>query len=271
MGAEQPHGDTMTTASTRARAVTLLGALLVAGQAHAFSDPSAFESNPIDDGGGGGRWFTGSPADGYTCAVCHSGAKSPELLISGLPVDGYLPGATYEVIIDWPDGPGRVGANVEITDQNGAGVGTVQLPEGSARDPRELCDPLLLPDFPAASLNTVAARSPQLPSRTVINVTACGARWLRFLWTATTEPRGQLWFSGAVVDPDNMETVSGDGVNDFGRPIAQRGREAVASTVGGCSVTSSRSASSSLWTLMLTTLAALSYSRSRRRWLRSRR
>jgi hypothetical protein len=60
----------------RARAFWLAGLCLVALPlpVHAFSDPARFGKYPEEEGGlggGGGRFFTGSPADGYGCSVCH--------------------------------------------------------------------------------------------------------------------------------------------------------------------------------------------------------
>ena len=47
--------------------VTVLALLMLdVGSAHAFSDPVSFNLTPIA-AGGGGRYFTGSPSDGYTC------------------------------------------------------------------------------------------------------------------------------------------------------------------------------------------------------------
>src|SRR5262245_23122316 len=41
--------------------------------ARAFSDPTIYGKYPSQKlGGGGGRYFTGSPADGYSCSVCHT-------------------------------------------------------------------------------------------------------------------------------------------------------------------------------------------------------
>lgn len=201
--------------------------------AHAYSDPTTF-STGVAEGGGGGRWFTGSPGDGYTCGVCHSGGVRTQLTIAGLPIDGYSPGASYEVIVDWPDAVLHVGMAAEVTDESGRSAGTIQLPEGGTLDDREKCEP-----FGAgipASFTNVLAPTPTAPERTVVNVADCGARRMRFLWTAPTEPRGQLWLSGALVSADGSHDVHGDGVTDFARPITAHGGQPIASTVGGCSV-----------------------------------
>ena len=51
----------------------LLTSSLTAGAAHAFSEPLLYPEDPLN-GGGGGRFFTGSPLDAYSCAVCHRAA-----------------------------------------------------------------------------------------------------------------------------------------------------------------------------------------------------
>ncbi len=209
---------------------------LITPRAHAYSDPSGFASQPLDDGGGGGRWFTGSPADGYTCGVCHSGGVAPALTVRGLPIDGYIPGASYEIVIDWPDALAHLGISVEITDELGGGAGTISLPQAGAVDALEECASTFGTGILATSMNEVAPKDPTLAARRVMNVADCGARRLRFLWTAPPQATTQLWLSGAIVAADGMGDVHGDGVTDIARPITARGGEPVASTVGGCAV-----------------------------------
>lgn len=217
----------------------------------AYSDPSGFASNPLDDGGGGGRWFTGSPGDGYTCAVCHSGAQGPPLVVEGLPIEGYIPGAMYEVTVDWPDTLLRAGVSAEITDERGAGAGTIHLPEGSTADVREECAAEFGQGILATQRNEVPSVDPQLPSRVVLNVAACGAQRMRFLWVAPSPPMGTLWLSGAIVASDGMADVRGDGVTNFARPIGVGTSVPVASTVGGCSSAGSPSQASTQGWLLL--------------------
>lgn len=237
----------------------LLTAGLLAGRAAAYSEPSLF-STPPSEGGGGGRWFTGSPSDGYTCAVCHSGGARTNLAIAGLPIDGYVPGASYEVVVDWPDAIVHVGLNAEITDETGRSAGTIQVPEGSTLDASEQCEPVGA-GIPAMYLNNPS------PERVVVNVADCGAKRLRFLWTAPVEPRGQLWLSGALVVADGMGTVQGDGVTDFARPITTGGGTPIASEVGGCSL-SSRAGTrrhAGLWPIAVASLLMLLRRRARAR------
>jgi len=262
MGPQHAGGEPV----TRIRFVPLLLVTVVAAsvsfdasKVHAYSDASGFASKPLDDGGGGGRWFTGSPADGYTCAVCHSGASGPTLSVQGLPIDGYIPGAMYEVIVDWPDTLSRAGVSAEITDERGLGAGTIHLPEGATMDVREECAAEFGQGILATQRNDVPVADPQLPSRAVLNVAACGAQRMRFLWVAPNPPMGTLWLSGAIVDSDGMADVNGDGVTNFARPIGVGMNVPVASTVGGCSTLGLRSkpAPSVGWPLLVLSLVIL--------------
>jgi hypothetical protein len=63
-------------------------------------------------GGGGGRYFTGSPADGYGCSVCHSGPEkfSFPVRVTGLPMNGYIPGTTSSIRLSWAEASAWSGA-----------------------------------------------------------------------------------------------------------------------------------------------------------------
>jgi hypothetical protein len=84
--------------------VVLLACAGIAGVARAYSTPDLF-IEPPGSGGGGGRWFSGSPADGYSCTVCHSSAEGQRqfpLYVTGLPLDGYTLAEPREVVLSWP-------------------------------------------------------------------------------------------------------------------------------------------------------------------------
>lgn len=70
---------------------------------HAYSTPAAF-AEPPQNGGGGERYFTGSPAEGYDCSVCHEDnadqAHYP-IAVTGLPEGGYNLAERREVVISW--------------------------------------------------------------------------------------------------------------------------------------------------------------------------
>src|SRR5262245_54814772 len=111
-------------------AVSLVG--VAPASVHAYSDFRTF-AYPSNSGGGGGRFYTGSPADGYTCRICHSGGAAPEVRVQGLPLDGYQPGVEYEVTVDWWDGD-ALSTALELTDNEGRPAGSVRLPPESSVD-----------------------------------------------------------------------------------------------------------------------------------------
>jgi len=74
-------------------------------RARAYSTPDAFAERP-EAGGGGNRWFSGSPADGYSCNVCHSSAAGQRqfpMYVTGLPLEGYELAEAREVVLSWPE------------------------------------------------------------------------------------------------------------------------------------------------------------------------
>jgi hypothetical protein len=81
--------------------------------AHAFADPLYFAKS-ADEGGGGGRWFTGSPADGYGCGVCHLPNQAEKLVVEGLPKNGYVPDKDYYIRIAWPETAARTHALYDL-------------------------------------------------------------------------------------------------------------------------------------------------------------
>lgn len=240
-----------------------LASALSPGAAHAFSDPTLFGLPPTE-AGGGGRYFTGSPSDGYTCSACHAGAEGPELRVLGLPLRGYTPGRAYEITIDWSAAITHVSLSVELTDELGAGVGTIRLPPESELPSSERC----LPETGGMGAGFLQNADLQ---RTIVSVMdECGARQLRFLWTAPLEDRGPVWFSGAVVRANDDDNVSGDGVTSITHVLSSPSSSAEAAAInGGCSSvgdlppTATRAGVS----LLLLSLAALRFRtrRSRRR------
>ena len=205
--------------------------------ARAFSDPFSFNLTPIV-AGGGGRYFTGAPGDGYTCKSCHSGGPSPRASVLGLPLSGYRPGSRYEISVRWPAELTKISLAVELTDEDGKAAGSVRLPPEDEVQPDELCEPveeLVV----AAQLNDLTA------GRQIIHVPDCGAKSVRFLWTAPESDVGPVWFAGSMVLSDGESDPFHDGVTDFGRVIDS---PAVASeTSGSCAATRAGTRSQPLW------------------------
>ncbi|HEY2732673.1 MAG TPA: hypothetical protein VGI70_01745 [Polyangiales bacterium] len=212
------------------RAALVLFVLSLPRSAFAFSDPSSF-ALPAAAAGGGGRFFTGSPADGYTCKVCHSGGPATELRVTGLPDAGYVPTAQYEITLDWPVEVDKFSAAVELTDLDGRPAGSVRLPP---------LDEMLAPEFcePASDLVPAASLNDAPNGRQVITVPDCGARQLRFLWTAPSLDVGTVWFAGSSVISDGRGDTAGDGVSDFGRAVRSdaTGTVDAALATAGCAV-----------------------------------
>ena len=86
-------------------------------------------------GGGGGRWFTGSIRDGYTCAVCHQGGVPPLVQFTGEPAgDIYAPGQMYTFDFVWPAEQSTLAAAIEFYDQSGNGAGEVLVEPPSSME-----------------------------------------------------------------------------------------------------------------------------------------
>jgi hypothetical protein len=214
-----------------------LCAVWLPASARAFSDPASFEQSTAA-AGGGGRHFTGSPADGYTCKVCHEGGAEPPLRVLGLPFAGYRPGTAYEIMVDWPDSLTKFAAALEMTDLQGRRAGSLRLPPQAELLPPELCEPVS--DGVGAGLISETS-----DGRQIIAVPDCGAKRLRFLWTAPDKDSGRVWFSGSAVVSNGEADVLGDGVTDFGRVIgpANSAQPLASQTTASCSVARARGGS----------------------------
>lgn len=228
------------------RAVLYVGCLvsccLTPRAVHAFSEPLLYSEDPMS-GGGGGRFFTGSPLDAYSCAVCHQGAEPPTVRLTGFPTS-FVPGKAYDISLTWTHPAAPHALNLEIVDEEGRAAGELALPAPESLTADDRCtftEDELLKDTPASYL--VASET-----RRIVGVRACGARSLRFVFTAPRTSKVAL--TAAVVRADESEDVSGDGVLEL-RQIAYRSGEPVPSA--GCAVgTSNRAVGpwSVVWALL---------------------
>jgi hypothetical protein len=211
---------------TRA-ACALLALLALALEPHvarAFSDPAAF-ADEVAAGGGGGRFFTGSPADGFGCDVCHGEGAQTDLQILGLPIAGYEAGVAYEVQVQWPAWLEHFGLALELTDESGHAAGSLRLPPAGELAEPERCEPV--EDGLGAGLLTELD-----DQRTILSVPDCGARRVRFLWTAPPDARGTLELSGGFVVSNAMADYGGDATTMFTRALTPiDGGAAVASDI----------------------------------------
>jgi hypothetical protein len=213
--------------------------------AEAYSNFNDY-TRSIQEGGGGGRLFTGTPADGYGCDVCHKGAEGANLDVVGLPTSGYVPGQSYEVALIWPATTPHVALMAEITDASGRPSGTTALVSYASWQEGERC---ASGGFPAADVcrsagagsgccrdlepNRDACSFPG--ERSVLWVGDCGSRFARFVWTAPSAVSGDLWFSTEMVTSDVQNDALGDGVTSvrMRMPPAGAGPE-VSSAIGSC-------------------------------------
>jgi hypothetical protein len=229
--------------------LTYLLALLTLGavsKAQAFSDTEKFALSPLE-GGGGGRFFTGSPADGFTCAVCHRGGATPNAFVRGLPVDGYTPLETYEVEVTFDQLDKSHAISLELLSKDGRGAGEVELLNESELDGRSHCDQDLT--LSNASYLTAAA------GRTIVGLADCGAGALRFRFTAPDEP--VIAFSLAMVVSDGEGDSEGDGTLHVARLLRRVGERP--SPVEGavtCSAAATRPTRGVTWLAWLLLIAA---------------
>ena len=139
-----------------------------ASSAAAFSDPELF-SAPAEQGGGGGRQFTGSRLDGFTCSVCHSGGAEPDVVIEGLPVS-LASDETYRVVIRFAKPETSYALQLEVLHESGASL-ALQLPPSDTVTSVGRCD--------GESTGDVAAYRRDLGDRVILGTQDCGAREMR--------------------------------------------------------------------------------------------
>jgi hypothetical protein len=206
-------------------------AWLLTGSAWAYSDPFRFVDT-TESGGGAGRFFTGSTADGYGCEVCHEGAPLDQLVVQGLPPQ-YMLGASYDIQVSWPAVMQKVTALVELTDDLGRGAGRVEL--APPLSVAENCEPVA-GGVPAAIV--LEGDSFQLANgRQIVAMQDCGASLLHWRWTAPSVDVGPVYFTGGVVWPDQRVNAFGDRTSALFLPMTAVTQPAYTSTlVAGCSI-----------------------------------
>jgi hypothetical protein len=176
--------------------------LVFAFEARAYSTPEAF-IEPASQGGGGGRWFSGSPADGFGCSVCHSagpGQRELPLYVTGLPLSGYTLGEQREIVLSWPELSARwrelkpdpmqpavpgapvpaMGMVAELVAESGKASGVIEIRGGTAT-PLEQCEitrPNLKPRLAAKMFQVRAGTAPFLVKPDASGTLRCEARHL---------------------------------------------------------------------------------------------
>ncbi|MCP5065301.1 MAG: hypothetical protein GY946_01935 [bacterium] len=181
-------------------AAALLGASL---PARAYSTPRAYADAALS-GGGGGRFFTGSPHDRYTCEVCHDDGVVPGLQVDGIPSEPFVPGQSYEFAVRVTAPPEvSVSAVVEVAERGGTAVGTMEVLSTEELGSDELC---------ASGLPGAAVHNAE-PGRLVAALAKCGATLLRFRWVAPEQASRDAKVYVVAVAADESDDPDGDGVS----------------------------------------------------------
>lgn len=163
-----------------------------------FSTPAAYPQ-PVAEGGGGGRFFTGSHHDAIGCDSCHPPQGSLDVVFEGLP-EQYSVGSTYTIVARWPETQRAVSVVGEWSDAQGDPVGDVVLPPADAVDAEDLC----------ASGSVAASLFATEDGRQIVGMPACGASQLRLQWTAPDEAAGAVFFHLGAVASDDSDDPLGD-------------------------------------------------------------
>lgn len=184
--------------------------------ARGYSSPGLYAGAPEREGGGGGRYFTGSRRDGFACDVCHVGGAGPTLTLDGLPVGAYAPGAvyTFDLRVD-PGHPGRVALTSEIVDADGIGLGRLSLAPKDLLTDEERC----------AGGGHGGALFDTEDGRQIAALQDCTATRLRYQWTAPEAGGGAVFVHVAAVAADGEGTPADDGVTVLVREVAELGAE----------------------------------------------
>jgi hypothetical protein len=200
----------------------------------------------IQEGGGGGRLFSGTPADGHGCDVCHRGAEGADLEVLGLPAAGYVPGQSYEIRFAWPVTTPHVAVMAELTDVFGRPAGITSLAPYGTWQEGERCEGS---GFPAADVCRVGGAGDgccrdldpnrdacSFPGeRSALWVLDCGSRFARVVWTAPDAAAGDVWFSSEMVTSNLQNDAVGDGVTSVRTRLRPAGATPeVVSAVGDC-------------------------------------
>lgn len=212
-------------------------------RARAFSDMERFVAR-VEEGGGGGRLFTGSPADGYACNVCHGGGPEPDVAVYGLPTEGYVPGQVYDIELVWDGAAGLHAMHVEIVNEvTGRAAGAVAQVDPATLDARGRC---------RSQQAEPADYALEAPGRQILGVQACGATSLRFRFAAPNLP--QIVFAGSVVLSNSDATANGDGVQNLGRVLRRAGEPSPAES--GCALRGAGRRGGGAWLALLLLLGA---------------
>lgn len=220
-------------------ATAIAGLAFVSSPARAFRSRDTFGKN-ANEGGGGQRYFTGSPVDESGCNVCHAEKGDAELKVSGAP-EVYQLGQTYEITVTWAASGSLLDAgSIELMDKKNGGTGVTALLPAAQLGADEVC---------SMAAGTAAA-GPVLTlvsGRQVAGTNACEATKLRIRWSAPPADAGPVWIYAQAVKSDGDGTNKGDVAAGFRAVISSPGESANLATVKSCSASEGIGAASVLW------------------------
>jgi hypothetical protein len=201
-----------------------VGALATTSTVYAYRNPERFGA-PVQEGGGGGKFFTLSRAEGYGCAACHSQGAPIAVDIRGLPAI-VVPGEQYRITLDWPDDRPSVALNVEMTTNDGAPFGQLIAPDPLTLSAADLCR---VSDEPSSGQSV----SIDAAGRRVLLIAECGQAQTSFDWIS---PLGltEGYFSTSITFSNRNGKLDGDQVVDVSEPF---GRQSAVKPPSSCAIT----------------------------------
>jgi hypothetical protein len=138
---------------------------------------------------------TGSPGDGNSCARigCHTGgpAQTNQIvsLTGNIPVEGYIPGQTYNMTVTMSNGGSRFGFSLSPQNAQGALLGT------------------LIASGAGTTLNGAGGK---YLTHTSSGTSGSGSKSWTFQWTAPSAGTGTVTFYGAYNFANNQGNTGGD-------------------------------------------------------------
>jgi hypothetical protein len=209
--------------------------LLGVSVAHAYRNPERFGAS-VAEGGGGGRYFTLSHAEGYGCAACHSRGAPVAVNVRSLPA-GFTPGQAYRITVDWPDDEPAVALNVEMTTNEGAPFGQLLAADVATLTAADLCRGSDAPSAGQSVSNDATRR--------VLLVAECGQAQTTFDWIAPVDATHGS-FSASITFSNRDGKLRGDRVVDITESFAAQFAAREGSVYrASCSVSSGARASGS--------------------------
>jgi MYXO-CTERM domain-containing protein len=228
--------------------LTTVCALACVERAQAYSERDKYERT-VGLGGGGGRYFTGSPVDGYACSVCHQGAPEPKVSVIGLPEDGYEPGRLYEIEIAWDNSNPmfRQALHLEFVGRDGKAAGQLVRIDP---DVRQVC---------SGMENRTADYQLEPSGRKILGVAPCGSGHVRFRFSPPETD--DVAFAMSLVVSDRGGSAEGDGVYNHQQVLRRIG---VKGPEQGCAVHTPGATASSVFAALLSALGLILHRRRRR-------